>query len=146
VSKVTKHVLRRRLVRRLGRNGACVAGLILAALAAGASGYHFFAALPWLDATLNAAMILTGMGPVNPVTTPAAKMFAIVYSLFSGVFFLTMVAVLLAPGVQHLLHRFHLEVDESEAEEAAHHASPERARTRQVPAVNLPPEGGSHQH
>ena len=101
----------------LRRNAGFVGGLILAALAIGATGYHLFAGLPWLDAALNAAMILTGMGPVNPVTTPAAKMFAIVYALFSGVFFLTMVAVLLAPGVQHLLHRFHLELDE---EQAAH--------------------------
>ncbi len=57
-------------------------------------------------------MILTGMGPVDRLTTPEAKMFAIVYALFGGVFFLSMVAVLLAPVAQHLLHRFHLELDE----------------------------------
>jgi hypothetical protein len=100
------------LARRLGRNGAIVGGLIAGALAIGAAGYHYFADLPWLDATLNAAMILTGMGPVDRVGTPPAKLFAIGYSLFSAVFFLTMVAVLLAPAVQHFLHRFHLELDE----------------------------------
>jgi hypothetical protein len=63
-----------------------------------------FGGLPWLDATLNAAMILTGMGPVDRLVGPEAKVFAIVYSLFSAVFFLTMVAVLLAPAVQHFLH------------------------------------------
>jgi fumarate reductase subunit D len=57
-------------------------------------------------------MILTGMGPVDHLDGPEAKIFAIVYSLFSAVFFLTMVAVLLAPAVQHFLHRFHLELDE----------------------------------
>lgn len=100
------------LVRRLARNGTIVIGFIGAALAAGAVGYHVSAGLPWLDATLNAAMILTGMGPVDRLSGPEAKVFAIVYSLFSSVFFLTMVAVLLAPAVQHFLHRFHLELDE----------------------------------
>lgn len=104
---------RRWLRRRLVRNAGIVSGLILAALAVGAAGYHFLDGLDWLDATLNAAMILTGMGPVSPVERPAAKVFAIVYALLSGVFFLTMVAVLLAPAVHQFLHRFHLELDES---------------------------------
>ena len=103
------------LIRRLALNGAFVGGFVLAALGIGATGYHFLDDLSWLDAALNAAMILTGMGPVNPVVTPAAKLFAIGYALFSGVFFLTMVAVLLAPAVQHFLHRFHLELSEQES-------------------------------
>jgi hypothetical protein len=89
--------------------------LVLAALGIGATGYHFLDDLPWLDATLNAAMILTGMGPVNPLRTPAAKVFAIAYALLSGVFFLTMVAVLLAPALHHFLHRFHLELSQQES-------------------------------
>jgi hypothetical protein len=100
------------LARRLAKNGLVVAGLLTVALAIGAIGYHELNGLPWLDATLNAAMILTGMGPVDRLTTPEAKVFAIVYSLFGGVFFLSMVAVLLAPVAQYLLHRFHLELDE----------------------------------
>jgi hypothetical protein len=55
-------------------------------------------------------MILTGMGPVAPISTPAAKVFATLYALFSGVFFLSMVAVLLAPALHHFLHRFHLDL------------------------------------
>jgi hypothetical protein len=102
------------LIQRLLRNGTIVTGLIFGAVALGAVGYHAFDDLPWLDAALNAAMILTGMGPVSPLVTPAAKVFAIVYSLFSGVFFLTMVAVLLAPALHHFLHRFHIEFDERE--------------------------------
>lgn len=104
--------LRQVLVTRLLRNAAIVTSLVAGALAVGAAGYHWLDDLPWLDATLNAAMILTGMGPVSPLQSPAAKLFAIVYSLGSGVFFLSMVAVLLAPALQHLLHRFHLELDE----------------------------------
>jgi len=100
---------RRVFALHLLRNLLYVSGLIVASLALGAAGYHEFAGLPWLDATLNAAMILTGMGPVDPLTTPAAKVFGIAYALFSGVAFLTMVAMLLAPAAHRLLHRFHLE-------------------------------------
>ena len=108
----TAHQAHRRLLaRRLVKSATIVGGLIAAALGVGAAGYHFLNDLPWLDATLNAAMILTGMGPVNPVVRPAAKVFAILYSLVSAVFFLTMVAVLLAPALQHFLHRFHLELE-----------------------------------
>lgn len=126
--------LRRTLVRRLLRNAAVVGGLIFAAVAMGAAGYHFFDRLPWLDAALNAVMILTGMGPVNPVVTPRAKVFAIVYSLFSGVFFLTMVAVLLAPALHHFLHRFHLDLAE---EESPDNASQEPGRPGRFPPGRL---------
>lgn len=110
------HPLSRRILfLRLARNGTLVFALVFAAVGLGATGYHVFDSLPWLDAALNATMILTGMGPVNPVVTPAAKLFAIAYALFSGVFFLTMVAVLLAPALQHFLHRFHLELGEQQS-------------------------------
>ena len=120
----------RTLARQLVRNAAIVGGLIALALAIGAAGYHFLDDLPWLDAALNAAMILTGMGPVSPVGRPAAKVFAIVYALLSGVFFLTMVAVLLAPALHRFLHRFHLELDETRhvrSAESHRAASPTRA-------------------
>jgi len=124
-------VSRRVLIRRLARNAVLVSGLVLGALGVGAAGYHFLDDLPWLDAALNAAMILTGMGPVAPLRTPAAKVFAIVYALLSGVFFLTMVAVLLAPALHHFLHRFHLELGEPE---------PRSAHTpRPRPGVDAPP-------
>ncbi len=79
-------------------------------LALGVLGYHLLAGLSWLDALVNASMILTGMGPVNPIETAAGKLFASLYALFSGVAFLTIVAVLLAPAVHRFLHRFHLEL------------------------------------
>lgn len=101
---------RRAFAARMLRNSLYVGGLIAGSLGIGAAGYHEFAGLPWLDATLNASMILTGMGPVDPLTTPAAKVFGICYALFSGVAFLTMVAILLAPAAHRLLHKFHLEV------------------------------------
>jgi hypothetical protein len=130
VFQSTRRELRRRLIRRLAQNAAVVGVLILAALGVGAIGYHVLDGLPWLDAALNAAMILTGMGPVNAISTPAGKAFAIVYALFSGVFFLTMVAVLLAPAVHHFLHRFHLDLNEQEMRRTQHkHSHDDPSRT-----------------
>lgn len=99
---------------RLAAYGALALGLIGGSLAIGVVGYHAFAGLSWLDALLNASMILTGMGPVDPMRTAAAKVFASVYAIFSGVMFLTSVGVLLAPLFHRFLHRFHLEEDELE--------------------------------
>jgi len=103
--------------RNFLRNASIVVGLVFVALSIGAVGYHITAGLGWLDAYLNASMILTGMGPLAPLETPAAKLFAIFYSIFSGVAFLSMVAVLLGPLAQRFLHRFHLELYEDDEPE-----------------------------
>jgi hypothetical protein len=99
---------------RLARNAVLGFALIVASLALGVVGYHVTAGLGWIDALLNASMILTGMGPVDPLTTDGAKLFASFYALFSGVAFLTIVAVLMAPLVHRFLHRFHLELADEE--------------------------------
>ena len=78
----------------------------------GMVGYHYVAHLNGMDAFYNAAMILTGMGPVAPMETNAAKLFSGGYALFSGVIFLTTVAVLFAPLIHRFLHRMHLDEDE----------------------------------
>jgi len=84
-------------------------GLIGFSLGLGILGYHFIAGLNWVDALLNAAMILTGMGPVNPLDSDTAKLFASAYALFSGVVFIIATGILLAPIFHLVLHRFHLE-------------------------------------
>lgn len=90
----------------------CVAlAIVLASLAIGIIGYHKFEGLSWIDATVNAAMILGGMGPVNELHRNAGKIFASAYALFSGVVFLIAVAVIFAPIVHRLMHRFHLEIE-----------------------------------
>jgi hypothetical protein len=81
-------------------------------LGIGVLGYHYVAQLPWIDALLNASMILTGMGPVNELHTDQAKVFAACYALFSGIMFLGVASVLVAPFAHRLLHRFHLEKGE----------------------------------
>jgi hypothetical protein len=80
-------------------------------LAIGIVGYHEFEGMAWVDATVNAAMILGGMGPVNELHTNAGKLFAAAYALFSGIVFLVAIAVLLAPVVHRFLHRFHIDLD-----------------------------------
>jgi hypothetical protein len=101
----------RAFLRRQLRFAAVSASIVLGALAAGALGYHAFGRLPWLDALLNAAMILTGMGPVDRMQTNAGKLFATFYALASGVVFVTTMAVLFAPLIHRFLHRFHVELD-----------------------------------
>lgn len=84
-------------------------GLLALSLALGAAGYHWLGQLEWIDALLNAAMILTGMGPVDHLDTAAGKLFATGYALYSGVAFLTMSGILFAPVVHRFFHRLHVE-------------------------------------
>ncbi len=78
-------------------------------LGIGMIGYHYFNELPWLDSLLNASMILTGMGPIDQMKNDGAKWFASMYAIFSGVAFLSTVAVFLSPIVHRFLHRLHLD-------------------------------------
>jgi hypothetical protein len=94
---------------RVAKTAATVGIVVGGGLGIGVLGYHWLAGLDWIDSLLNASMILTGMGPVNPMSTVSAKLFASAYALFSGVLFLSSVGVLLAPFVHRSMHRFHLE-------------------------------------
>jgi hypothetical protein len=103
---------RRAFLARLALHGAAALLLIFGSLALGAVGYHATEGLSWLDAVLNAAMILTGMGPVNQLHTVSGKLFATGYALFSGVAFLAIAGLLVAPVGHRILHSLHLEDDE----------------------------------
>lgn len=96
--------------RRFFQNAAIASGIIGGSLGIGIVGYHVTEGLPWLDALVNASMILSGMGPVDPLHHAAGKWFASFYALFSGVMFITTVGVLFAPVFHRYLHRFHLEI------------------------------------
>jgi hypothetical protein len=85
--------------------------LVLASLAIGTFGYHKIGGLSWIDAVLNATMILTGMGPVNEMHNTSGKLFAVSYALYSGVAFVTMAAIIFAPVIHRFLHKFHLDLD-----------------------------------
>jgi len=98
-----------RFLRRMVASFGIAAVVVLSALSAGVLGYHYTADLPWLDALLNAAMILTGMGPVDPMVTDTAKLFASGYALFSGVIFLSAMAIVLSPVFHRIMHTFHVD-------------------------------------
>jgi hypothetical protein len=97
-------------LRRIGRNALIALGLVGGSLLVGMLGYRGFEGMGWVDAFLNASMILGGMGPVSPLQTVGGKVFAGCYALFSGVVFITAAAVLLAPVLHRFLHRFHLDI------------------------------------
>ena len=102
----------REFTRRMLIYAAVAAVLVAVSLGIGTLGYHTFGRLRWIDALYNASMILTGMGPVDAIGTTSGKLFASVYALFSGVAFLSIVGLLLAPVVHRLLHIFHLELED----------------------------------
>ena len=86
--------------------------ILVFAVVVGTAGYHAIAGLGWVDAFLNASMILSGMGPVDRLQTTAAKLFAAVYALFSGLVFVAVMGIVLAPWLHRLFHWIHLD-DES---------------------------------
>lgn len=105
---------RRAFLRRWALFILIALGLIAGSLALGMVGYHIFEGMSWLDAYLNAAMLLGGMGPVTELHQPAGKIFAGLYAMFSGLVLLVSVGVMLAPLFHRFLHRFHLDLDVQE--------------------------------
>lgn len=101
----------RAFMLRLLRQGCRIVGIMLIALWMGMIGYRVTEQMPWLDALLNAAMILGGMGPVTPLATVGGKIFASLYALFSGIIFIAVMGLGLAPFAHRLLHYLHLETD-----------------------------------
>jgi hypothetical protein len=83
--------------------------LIVLSLLLGMIGYHHFENMSWIDSYVNAAMILSGMGPVSTLQTDAGKIFAGSYALFSGIGLLVIIAIIFAPVVKRFMHKFHLE-------------------------------------
>jgi hypothetical protein len=105
---------RRAFVARVLRHAALAAVLLLGSLAIGVLGYMSLAHLGFIDAFLNAAMILGGMGPVDALPTDAAKVFAGLYAIYSGVFFLVIAGLILAPFLHRVLHGLNLDTDDED--------------------------------
>jgi hypothetical protein len=97
---------------RVLRFSAYSFSLIFVSLLIGMVGYHVFGHLGWVDSFYNASMILTGMGPIDKMECISAKIFSSFYALFSGIAFLSTIAVLFAPIVHRLMHRMHIEDNE----------------------------------
>ena len=100
-------VSRAHFVGRVGWHLGGAAVLLLASLAGGMLGYMEFEGLPALDAFLNAAMLLGGMGPVDAPRTPGGKFFAGCYALYAGLVFIVSAALIFTPILHRVLHRFH---------------------------------------
>lgn len=101
---------------RVAKSFALALCLIAFALWLGILGYHFVAGFGWIDSLLNASMILGGMGPIGVLPNDAAKVFASVYALFSGLAFITISGIILAPLAHRLIHVFHA-ADEDAADQ-----------------------------
>jgi hypothetical protein len=102
---------RRAFLHRVARFLVLDLAIILGALLLVILGYHYFERLGWVDSTLNASMILGGMGPVNELHTTGGKLFASFYALFSGLLFIGVAGLLVTPFAHRLLHQFHVEAD-----------------------------------
>ena len=99
--------------RRVLRHALASVALLLLSLGLGMAGYEHFEDLPWRDAFVNAAMLMGGMGPVDPLRTDGGKVFAGLYALYAGLVFLVASGLVFAPIVHRVLHRFHWERDHS---------------------------------
>ena len=109
MSKPAHAELRTRFVTHLRTNVIIAAEILVVSLAIGVAGYHWLAPMRWVDAFVNSAMLLGGMGPVEPLGNDPVKVFAGFYALYCGVVFIATAGLLLAPVGSHILHRFHLD-------------------------------------
>jgi hypothetical protein len=106
-------ISRRRFARRMVLHAAVAAAFLVVSLAIGMAGYAYFEHLAWRDAFLNAAMLMGGMGPVETVQTAGGKLFAGLYALYCGLGVLIAFAILVAPVLHRLLHKFHWRTEQA---------------------------------
>jgi ABC-type spermidine/putrescine transport system permease subunit II len=110
---------RERFVQRLIRSISVGTVFVIASLAIGMCGFHFTEQLAWLDAFVNAAMLLSGMGPLHAPATDGGKIFAGLYSIYCGFAVLIGAAIIFAPIIHRAMHHFHLDNDEKDDEPGA---------------------------
>jgi hypothetical protein len=104
-------ISRRQFARRMLNHFALASAFVAFSLFIGMAGYAYYEHLTWMDAFLNAAMLLGGMGPVEAPQSSAGKLFAGLYALYAGLVFLVAFAILIAPAVHRMLHKFHYPAD-----------------------------------
>lgn len=109
MDRKTKHALKKRFLKRLFRNIFFGVLLCIISLFIGILGYHHFEGMSWIDSYVNAAMILSGMGPMGELHHEWGKLFAGFYAIFSGVIFLVIVSLVLAPVMHWVFVKFHME-------------------------------------
>ena len=102
-----------RFVHRMAWHVGFALLLVALSLGAGMAGYMAFEGLAPLDAFLNPAMLLGGMGPVDLPRTPAGKLFAGLFALYAGLVFIVTAALVFTPVLHRLLHHFHWDEEEA---------------------------------
>ncbi len=102
-------------VRRMIKFATIALVVIGIALGLGILGYHYIAKFSWIDSLLNASMILGGMGPMGDLPSDASKVFASVYALFSGLVFISVMGIVLAPAAHRALHIFHMDEEDQKS-------------------------------
>ena len=110
---------RHQYVRRQLRSLLVACAIVVAALMPGVAGYHWFEDQTWIDSLLNASMILSSMGPIDHPHTTAGKLFASTYALFSGIVFIVVATIVVAPFAHRILHHFHV-ATEGDIDDADH--------------------------
>ena len=103
--------VRARFAAHLRTNVLLALSLLGVSLLIGMAGYHWLGPMSWLDAFVNASMLLGGMGPVGELSSEGLKLFAGIYALYCGVVFIATTGLVLAPVGARILHRFHLDKD-----------------------------------
>ena len=103
-------------LRRMMRHGGYAGMLVAFSLVLGVAGYMAFGHLSLVDAILNSAMLLGGMGPVGAIEGTSAKLFAAAFALYSGLIFLLVAGILLAPVFHRVLHFFHWKAEGGRSE------------------------------
>ena len=111
INKKSRYLSKKEFRKRFIRSGLFATGIFLISILTGILGYHFIVKLDWVDAFLNASMILGGMGQYSELKDNSEKLFAAFYALFSGVTFLTSMTIFLAPVIHRFLKKFHVDTD-----------------------------------
>lgn len=106
-SKTQAPLPRAVFVKRVLVHASIAVGVLVVSLGIGILGYSLLEDLPFLDAFLNASMLLGGMGPIHAPETPGGKLFAGVYALYAGLVFIVTAALIFTPIVHRVLHKFH---------------------------------------
>lgn len=107
-----RYISRKEFSKKFFNTVLIAIGIFLISFSTGVLGYHYIVKLSWVDAFLNASMILGGMGQVSELKDNSDKIFAGCYALFSGVTFLSSITIFLAPIIHRILQRFHIEYED----------------------------------
>ena len=110
---VSKKVFIQRVARCVMVSSLLLTGSILI----GAGVYHYVEGFSWVDAMMNAIMIMTGLGLVDTLHTTPAKIFTCFYAILTAVVFYMVLAIIFAPLIHRFLHEFHLELGKEDENE-----------------------------